>query len=330
MSFAQKIRVAVLRGGPSSEYDVSLKSGEAVLKNLPSRYEGIDVFISKDGVWHVHGVEKSPAEALKTADVAFVALHGQYGEDGKVQAILERLGVPFTGSNAFASAVAMNKHLAKKALGALKGKIKMAAHKIFSREEVAQKGPHIIFREIVLPSIVKPSSAGSSIGISIVKSFSDLEPALRQALEHSDAVIIEEFIEGREATCGILERFRGEDHYAFLPIEIVHPETSEFFDYKAKYGGADGGALEISPGNFDEETKRAIQTAAALVHRELGLRHYSRSDFIIHPKRGMYFLEANTLPGLTAESLVPKSTAAVGLSMPQFLDHVISLARGEA
>lgn len=325
MSRHHKIRVAVLRGGPSSEYEVSLKTGETVLKHLDSsKYEAVDVFISKDGIWHLSGIEKSPAEALKHADVAFVALHGQFGEDGKVQRILEHLGIPFTGSQAFASAIAMNKHLTKSGLKNIKDKVKMAAHKVFTREEILAKGPHALFREISHPSIVKPLSAGSSMGVTVVRDFFDLEGALAKALEHSDTVIVEEFIEGREATCGILESFRGEKHYTLLPVEIVPHKTSTFFDYHAKYGG---GSLEICPGNFDEVTKKAIQDAAKAVHTELGLRHYSRSDFIVHPKRGVYFLEVNTLPGLTTESLLPKSISAIGSSLSEFLDHVITLAR---
>jgi len=324
MSFAHKVRVAVLRGGPSSEYDVSLSSGETVLKNLPQKYEGVDVFISKEGVWHVGGFEKKPVDALKNVDVAFVALHGQYGEDGKVQRILEHIGIPFTGTKSLASAMAMNKHLTKSALKNLKDRIKFAAHKLFSREEIEKKGAHQIFREITIPSVVKPSSAGSSVGVSIVKSFFDLESALQKALEHSDAVIIEEFIPGREATCGVVDEFRGQKHYALLPVEIIHPDLSPFFDYDAKYSGK---SLEICPANFDEATKQAIMEAAETIHRELGLRHYSRSDFIVHPKRGVYFLEANTLPGLTSESLLPKSLQAVGSSLPEFLDHVLRLAR---
>jgi D-alanine-D-alanine ligase len=323
MSFAHKTRVAVLRGGPSSEYEVSLKTGETVLKNLPSKYEGIDVFISKDGRWHVHGLEKKPADALKHVDVAFVALHGQFGEDGKVQRILEHLGIPYTGSESLPSAVAMNKHLTKGALGRLKDKIKMAAHRIFSREEVEEKGAHEIFRLIPHPSVVKPLSAGSSVGITIVRTFFDLESALKSALEHSDTVIIEEFIEGREATCGVLDHFRDERHYALLPIEIL--PSSHFYDYHAKYVSEE--TRYMIPGGFSEDIKRQIQEAAKAVHQELGLRHYSRSDFIIHPKRGVYFLEVNTLPGMTSHSLIPKSVEAVGSSLPDFLDHVITLAR---
>jgi D-alanine-D-alanine ligase len=324
MSFAHKTRVAVLRGGPSSEYEVSLKTGDTVLKALPSKYEGIDILISRDGVWHVSGVEKTPEEALRHIDVAFIALHGQFGEDGKVQRILEHLGVPFTGSGSFSSAIAMNKHSAKKALSALKDKVKFAAHKIFSREDIQEKGAHGIFREIFHPSIVKPVSAGSSLGITAVHSFLDLETALNKALEHGDSVIIEELIEGREATCGVIDGFRGEERYALLPVEIIPHKESPFFDYDAKYQGM---SQEICPGNFDETTKTAIQEASRAVHDTLGLRHYSRSDFIVHPRRGIYFLEVNTLPGLTSESLFPKSVHAIGSSMPEVLDHVIRLAR---
>lgn len=326
MSTSHKIRVAVLRGGPSSEYDVSLKTGETVLKNLPPKYQGIDVFISKEGVWHVSGMEKSPAEALKHADVAFVALHGQFGEDGKVQRILEHLGIPFTGSQAFPSALAMNKHLTKGGLKHLVGPtgiFKMPTHKIFSRDEITAKGAAGIFREIAHPSVVKPLSAGSSVGVTLVRDFFTLEKALLSALEHSDAVIIEEFIDGREATCGVIDNFRGESHYALLPIEILPSE--QFYDYHAKYISEE--TRYVIPGGFDEATKKAIQEAARAVHRDLGLRHYSRSDFIVHPKRGIYFLEVNTLPGMTSHSLIPKSVEAVGSNLPDFLDHVITLAR---
>jgi D-alanine-D-alanine ligase len=328
MSFAHKTRVAVIRGGPSSEYDVSLQTGEAVLKNLPARYEGVDVFISREGAWHVHGIERTPADALKHVDVAFLALHGQFGEDGKVQRIVEHLGVPFTGSMAFPSALAMHKHHAKEALkqlaGSVGGMFKLAWHKIFTREEIEEKGIHILFREIPHPSIVKPVGAGSSVGITVVRAFHDLESALESAFTHGDQVMIEELIEGKEASCGVIEDFRDQRHYAMLPVEILPHRGSDFFDYQAKY---EGNSTEICPGRFDEATSRALQDAATAIHQALGLRHYSRSDFIVHPRRGIYFLEANTLPGLTPESLLPKSIAAVGSSLPEFLGHVIELAR---
>ena len=135
--------------------------------------------------------------------------------------------------------------------------------------------------------------------------------------------MVEENIKGREATCGVVDKFRGNDFYSLLPIEIIKPEKSDFFDYEAKYCG---GSQEICPGNFSRDEKEAIQELAVAAHKVLGLRHYSRSDFIISPGRGIYILEVNTLPGLTAESLLPKSLQAVGCSLPDFLDHLITLA----
>jgi D-alanine-D-alanine ligase len=170
---------------------------------------------------------------------------------------------------------------------------------------------------------VKPLTAGSSVGITIVKTFFDLEKALERAFEHSDIVIIEEYIEGREVTCGVIDGFRGHKTYPLFPTEIV--PKSGFYDYHAKYESDDTGY--ICPAIFDEKTKETIQEAAKAVHEHLGLRHYSRSDFIVHPRRGVYFLEVNTLPGMTSHSLIPRAVEAAGSNLSEFFDHVISLAR---
>lgn len=333
MKTSHKIRVAVLRGGPSSEYDVSLKTGDAVLKHLPEKYHGLDVFISRDGAWHLHGVEKKPADILKHVDVVFVALHGHFGEDGKIQKILEHFKMPFTGTKSFESAISMNKDLTKKKIAHLKeplpkplafGKVRMAYHKVFSREDILREGLHQIFRMIPHPSIVKPVSSGSSIGVTVVNKFDDLEEAVLNAFDHSENILIEEYIEGKEVTCGVIDHFRDEQHYVLMPVEVIPHKESPFFDYNAKYHGKSD---EVCPANLSAKTKKLIQEAAKAIHKDLGLRHYSRTDFIVHPKRGLYFLEVNTLPGLTPESLLPKSLKAVGSSLPEFLDHVITLAR---
>jgi D-alanine-D-alanine ligase len=323
MPLTRKIRVGVLRGGPSSEYGVSLKTGEAVLNHLPrDKYEPVDIYISEDGVWHIHGLPKNEHDALHTLDVVINAMHGEYGEDGKVQSILDHMKVPYTGSQAFASAVAMRKDLAKQAL---KGTgIKTPYWKTLTRDDVSDENLHELFRLIPHPSVVKPAGSGSSVGVSIVKSFSELASALEKAFAVGDTAIIEEYIQGREATCGVIQDFRDEKIYALLPIEIVPAKDREFFDHAAKY---EGKSEEICPGNFEQEIKTELQRLSKLVHEHLGLRHYSRSDFIIHPTRGIYFLEVNTLPGLTSESLLPKSLVAIGSSLPEFLDHIITLAR---
>lgn len=320
-----KVKVAVLRGGPSSEYDVSLKTGQSILKSLGEHYDVTDVLIDKQGVWHTRGLAKTPNDVLKHVDVAINAMHGKYGEDGTVQRILETFNMPYTGSDSLGSALGMNKHAAKQVFKS-KG-IKTPYYETLQKladipgsiEEQAAK----IFKSFPLPAVIKPVSSGSSIGVSIVRNLEELEEGLRKAYEFGDQIIIEEFIQGKEATCGVINDFRNSEVYPLLPIEI-RPKSSHFFDYNSKYN--EGGAEEICPGNFTDFEKYAIQSAAIEAHKALNLRHYSRSDFIVHPRRGVYLLEVNTLPGLTPESLFPKSLKAIGSSISEFLDHIVKLA----
>ncbi|MEK7176458.1 MAG: D-alanine--D-alanine ligase [Patescibacteria group bacterium] len=318
-----KTIVGVLRGGPSSEYEVSLQTGASVLKNLNrEKFESRDIFIAKDGAWHMDGFQRSQDYILHRVDVAFNALHGEYGEDGKVQRILEHFGVPFTGSRSLPSAIAMNKVLTKNFIAHLP--LKISQHIVIENSEAnLEKKIMEVWRTFIQPSVVKPMALGSSVGVGIARDFPTFRALILAALEKSDSALVEEYIQGREATCGVVENFRGEEIYQLLPVEIIPPADKEFFDYQAKYSGI---SREICPGNFSLEEKATIQQAAALVHRILGLGHYSRSDFIVSPKRGIYFLEVNTLPGLTNESLLPKSLAAVGCSLSDFLEHLITLA----
>jgi D-alanine-D-alanine ligase len=318
-----KVRVAVLRGGPSSEYDVSLKSGATVLKHMPEKYHAHDILISKNGDWHREGVVRTPERALAGIDVVFNAMHGEYGEDGKVQKILDHLRVPYTGSGTLASSVGMNKILSKNVFK--QHNIKTPYHIVVRREDDVNTKLKEVFNHFLLPIIVKPASAGSSIGVTLVRDFHNLHDALVNALAISDAALVEEYIKGKEATCGVVENFRGEKMYALFPVEIIHEKHHDFFNYDAKYSG---GTQEIVPGRFADHEKIAIQNIAKQAHEALGLRHYSRADFMVHPRRGVYLLEVNTLPGLTSESLLPKSLEAVGCSLPDFLDHLITQARG--
>jgi D-alanine-D-alanine ligase len=318
-----RMKVGVLRGGPSSEYDVSLKSGASVLRNLnEEKYIPVDVLIDRAGVWHARGLPLEPRRVLQGLDVAINAMHGEYGEDGVVQRILEASGVPYTGTRVLGAALAMNKLTAKKCLSGLE--IRLPRHTIVNSDADLEEVAVRIFNTMSQPVVVKPVSSGSSVGVSIVHGAQTTAKALEEALGISSQALVEEFISGREATCGVLEHFRGEDVYALPPIEIIPPKGNTFFDYDAKYSGK---SQEVCPSSFSSETKRALEDLARQVHRTLGLRHYSRSDFIVTPRRGIYFLEVNTLPGLTSESLYPKATAAVGCSFPQLLDHLIWLAR---
>ncbi len=300
---------------------MSLKTGKSVLDNLPEHYQALDILVDKDGTWYVSGLKTDPLKISKQVDVIFNALHGTYGEDGIVQRILEQLSIPYTGSTALASAVGMNKLLSKKIYK--DHNIKTPIHTTVSKKENISEQAIKIFKTFPMPAVVKPVSGGSSVGTCIAKNIKELEEGIIEALKYSDIALIEEFISGKEATCGVVDNFRNEDSYALVPIEIRKPTDAPFFDYQAKYGGQ---SQEICPGNFTPEEKKLIEHMSKQVHEALGLRHYSRSDFIIHPKRGIYILETNTLPGLTAESLLPKSLKAIGCSLPDFLDHLLKLA----
>lgn len=302
-----KLHVAVLRGGPSYGYDGSLKTGRSALKNLSDKYHGHDIFISKDGGWHRDGVERNPGQALLGIDVVFNALHGGYGEDGKVQRILNSLSIPYTGSDTLPSALSMNKILTKKAFS--DQCIKTPYHVVVKRGDDVRETFDHIFKHFYLPFVVKPSSGGSLAGTTIVKDFAHFEGAIESALGYGDSVIVEEYIRGKEASCGVIDGFRGEKTYVLMPVEIDRVRNRE-----------------IHPGNFTHDEKKEIQRLARIIHEGLGLSHYSKSDFIIAPNRGIFALETNSLPSLADDSIFPKSLEAVGVNLPDFFDHVITLA----
>jgi D-alanine-D-alanine ligase len=320
--------VGVLRGGPSSEYEVSLKSGATVLEALDKEtYEARDLFIGRDGQWHLHGVPVLPERALRGVDVAFNVIHGEYGEDGQLQHILDATGVPYTGSDAFASSLAFNKHRTKEVVSQLG--IKVPHSVLIDKEDAAhtdlEQTAFNLFRSFPHPAIVKPAIGGSSVGASVVHTFHDLEPALHKAFTVSPKILIEEFVRGKEATVGVIDGFRNEKTYALMPVEIIPPQKHGFFSYDAKYSGE---TIERVPGNFTQNEKDELMSQARAVHEAMGLMHYSRSDFIVS-KRGIYFLEVNNAAGvgMTKESLFPKAIAAVGSKLSEFLGHVVELAR---
>ncbi|MDP2593214.1 MAG: D-alanine--D-alanine ligase [bacterium] len=323
-----KPKIGVLRGGPSSEYEVSIKSGQTVLSRLPESFHPVDILIDRKGVWHMEGLPKSPEEILRQLDVVVNALHGQYGEDGKVQEILEDFQIPFTGSGRLSSALAMNKLLTKQTLKKRlpnEGFVFKTPH--YRKVNIEESGPNLareIFSTFPMPVIIKPVSLGSSVGVELADTLSGLETSLTKVFQVSEDVLIEEFIHGKEATCGVIDNFRGQKTYSLMPVEIKISSKSGLFDYDSKYSDK---LHELAcPGNFSREESDTLQEIARFAHETLGLRHYSRSDFIVHPRRGVYFLEVNTLPGLTKESLLPKSLDAVGVSVSEFLEHIINEA----
>ncbi len=316
----KKLKVGVLMGGPSSEHEVSLLTGQNVIDNLNrAKYEPVAIKISKKKEWFLGNRKMTEPKVLASCDIVFNALHGTFGEDGRIQALMEYYGRPYTGSGITASALAMDKLRSREIF-------KLAGLKVPNTLKIRRgENNHALLNLFVnkvtsFPVVVKPCSNGSSVGVQIVSNSDELNSAIKAAFKYDKKVLIEEFIKGREVTCGVLENFEGKAVSA-LPVTEIIPKTGhQFFDYKAKYKS--GQSDEITPAGIDGETTSRIKEIAEKAHQILGCKAYSRTDMII---RGddIYVLETNTLPGLTNASLFPKAASVAGLSLGQLLDKII-------
>ncbi len=304
--------VGVLRGGPSHKHEISLRSGHAVLNALPrEKYTVRDIFIDREGTWHERGLITSPAVVLPSIDVAVIALHGIYGEDGEVQKVLERYGIPYAGSDSFASFVSIHKVLAKekaRSLGFL-----VPRYTFIETEEGVDPIIHEVIRTYPQPVVVKSPRWGSSVGTTLPAGYLPVHQAVTGLFnEGAGGALIEEYIRGTHASVSVVENIRGEYLYTLPAVETV----------PSRYESV---ASLVAPGRFSKQIMGELQEQAKRIHQELGLRHYSHSSFIVSPK-GIYYLETSSLPELTAESPMPKSLAAVGITFTQFLEHIIALA----
>ncbi len=291
------LRVAVLMGGPSAEAEVSRKSGAMVVAAL--RDAGMSV-VPVD-------IQGTAVNVPADVDVAFIAMHGTFGEDGQIQRILEDHGVAYTGSDPGASARAFNKILAKECF--LEAGIPTPKSVIFDGVNVPE--------ELHWPLFVKPARQGSSVGISRVDDLAALVQAYQQARQFDSQVMVEEFVRGREFTVGIL------DGRALPVVEIK--TKREFFDYEAKY--TTGAAEEICPAPLEATITARAKMFALRAHECLGCRDYSRVDLMMNETTGQFYvLEVNTLPGMTANSLLPKAARAAGMELPALCSRMVELA----
>jgi D-alanine-D-alanine ligase len=292
-------KVGVLMGGLSAEREVSLKSGAAVHKALlASGYDAVAIDVDRDLAGRL---------AAEEVEVAFICLHGRYGEDGAVQGLLELLGIPYTGSGVLASALAMDKIFAKKVFAA--SGLTITPYAVFSRgAEAAPAG-----LPFSLPVVVKPSREGSSVGVTIVKQAGDLAAAMAEAFRYDREILVEEYVKGREIQVGIL------DGRAIGAIEIV--PKNEFYDFEAKY--TDGMATHILPAPLPPAQYEALLLEGEKAHHCLGCSGYSRVDFIVTPAGTAYVLEVNTLPGMTALSLLPEIAQGAGISFGELVERIL-------
>lgn len=300
--------MAVLIGGPSAEHDISLSTGKVVMEHLDrEKYDIVPVLISRSGEWAV-----DPEELKEVADIAFIALHGEYGEDGEVQKVLEDVGMPYTGSGVIPSALGMNKIFSARLL---------KAYGLDVPEYVpVRKGYHPgqLKLPFDFPVVVKPVDRGSSVGTMIVRKHSELHEALENAFQFSDNAMIQEYIPGREFTCGVID---DEDETIAFPVTEIIPKAATFFDYHSKY--TQNASREITPAEISEKETKKIQDIAVRVHKYIGAYGMSRTDFILGHNGKLYVLEINTIPGMTPTSLLPQEAIKYGLSFPQLLDKII-------
>ncbi len=311
----RELRLAILAGGPSSEADVSRQSALAVksaLETIGYNPELIDFRKPRELV-----------ERLSNCDICFVALHGQYGEDGHVQGLLESLGIPYTGSDLVGSVLGMHKAIAYVLLEKHGLRVPRTIYllNLDKRKAVREALELMRLHGLWFPVVVKPSASGSTVGVSVVREISELESAIENAMAEHNEILIQEYIEGRELTITVIDGFDNTLR-TLPPLEIV-PETG-FYDYRAKYLSEK--TRYIVPAELEPRISIEMEKMAKYAFRILRARHLVRADFRLSKEGIPYFLELNTIPGMTSHSLVPKAASAVGISFPQLVEAMLVLA----
>jgi D-alanine-D-alanine ligase len=308
----ETLKVAVLMGGPSEEHDVSLKSGQGVVRALTKRRWAVEPVVIPKALT-VHGASEFARRALQQvcADVAFIALHGIFGEDGTIQQLCEDVRLAYTGSDVPASRLGIDKSASRKRFEDAGLSVPRWEAVEFAAGRVPQRP-----RGVSYPLVVKPNGQGSSLGISIIRQEEELSAALAEASRYGSQVLLEEFVSGRELTVGIL----GDEPLPVIEIRPSHP----FFDYTAKYTA--GLTEYVVPAPLAPPVAKAVQAAALTAHRALGCRHLSRADLILTRGNVPVLLEVNTIPGFTPTSLLPKAAACVNLSYEELCEQVVLMA----
>lgn len=311
----ERLKVAVLLGGPGHEREVSLVSGREVAAALTARgHEVVSVVLAGDDERELDAIPRD-------VDAVFLALHGEYGEDGQIQAALACRELAYTGSGPEASARAYDKLRAKRHLG--RARLPLAQHLVLPYPADERAIRHAVRMTPPERVVVKPARMGSSVGVVICEGAFALRRALEEGQRFAQPLLIEEFIPGHELTCGILD---GEP----LPVVEAVPERG-FFDYQAKYDKTTGTRYVVDPPHLPREVRERIQRVALRAHRALGCEEMSRVDFRYDPTRGrLAILELNTIPGLTPTSLLPKAAAAVGIPFGDLCERLCRLAMRSA
>lgn len=309
----KKTKVAVVMGGPSKERKVSFRTGHAVMEALKTKgYDVVEIDLDPANL----------ANQLKEvgATVVFNAVHGLYGEDGRMQGCLEMMKMPYTGPGVLASALGMNKFYTKRIFAAADVPTARCLYVIKNAKQTTEWAKEIIDK-LGLPVVVKPSSQGSSIGVTVVKEAKDLIKALDEAFIYDTDVLVEAFFTGKEVAGAILETEHG---FVPMPLVLIEPKSG-LYDYESKYTA--GATVETCPAPFDEATTKKLQGYALAAYKALGCRGVARADLMLADNGEAIVLEVNTVPGMTETSLVPKMAAPMGLTFPDLCEIMLKTAR---
>lgn len=325
-----KRKIALVTGGFTGESVVSFKSADFVESQLDkSKYDVFKIVVLKDSWYYLdasssqHPVDKNDFSIhinneKINFDVAFIMLHGSPGEDGKLQGYFDLIGLPYTSCDALTSSLTMNKGYSKAIVDGISGLNIARSIQLFENSELSEKK---VLNNLVLPLFIKPNNGGSSIGMSKVKSDSELRDALNKAFNEDQQVLVEEFVEGREFSIGV---YKNENGIQVLPATEVIP-TNDFFDFEAKY--TPGATEEITPGRMTEEEKSRVERIVTDVYLKLNCKGMVRIDYFLQKDTSnFYFIEINTIPGQTAQSFIPQQVRAAGLNISEFYGNLVEMA----
>ncbi|EIT86564.1 D-alanine--D-alanine ligase [Fictibacillus macauensis ZFHKF-1] len=303
------MKIAVLYGGVSAEREVSLSTGKQMMTALQEKgHEVVGVDFHPDRLQEIIALD---------VDMVVLGLHGKYGEDGRLQSVLDMLKLPYVGSGVMASALAMDKARSKQFFQG--AGIRTAKELVLDRK--LYKEAQVETLEFGFPAVVKPNHEGSTIGLTIAQSLADLKAGIETAFKHDTTVLVEEFIAGTEVTVAVMG---GKGAVRALPVVEIVPKNT-YYDYESKY--AAGGSEHFVPARLDEATTALLQKQAVQAHEALGCEVYSRVDFIVPPDGSApVILEVNTLPGMTPTSLFPDAAREIGLSYPDMMEELITLS----
>jgi D-alanine-D-alanine ligase len=314
----KKYKVAMLRGGTSDEYHISLKSGDQFKKRIDDLQNITDIIVDRQGNWFIDGVPYEKRNLVRDFDMVVNTVKGGEGEDGRLTKYLDTFGVKHNNTSVFGSTMSHNKHEFKNFLK--RHEIKTPHHVLIDREKDVELQKRELHQKMFLPAIVKPTTNGSSIGVFLAYTFEQMNQFIDFILKRDRFVLIEEYIDGLDVSVMTAKDFRGQELYSFIPVGI---DTPDIINYEHKFNNSH---TFFPIHNLSLDEKKMIEDIAKSIHSKLDLDMLAMTDFRVHPKRGIYTLETNTVPSYEDKSIYEESLKMVGVSEDELVDHIIDLS----